>query len=521
MKKHYIYSVLIGLLIILLKFTGCKDEDFTELTNLEFNRVLAPTKIRTEIINKNNIKVTWNAVEGADRYIIQVSRDSLAFQNIIDTIDNIDTVSIIIGNLDYLTRYSVRVMAKSADGTKSDSKFNFTTLVTEGILYPLAKSDIKSTMVTLKWVPGVQVTHLTIKKEGQDAVQYDISAQEITDGKKVCTGLETLTSYSVKIYNGEVLLGSLTFKTPDSKVYTSKDGWLDAIINAESGAYISLAASDTFVFTATLPITKPITIVGEAGEQKPLIIFNTGSATTCITIDLTEAGDVWLENLNINGSVGFTTAKNNYLITPGGDKLKNLDIVDCYISHIQRGFIRTNSTVSTSSLRVTIDNCIFTDVTASNNDFIDFRNFSAQSVTLKNSTLDSCALTRTIVRVSNFPSTINIDHCTIYKACGGAATSPLVQCVNDSKVTISNNIFDNVTVVPFFLAGFTTGTINIKYNNYTNSDGISSYLDQTFKTEVAPDFIDAFSGDFTLPSGSALRSADQYGKALGDPRWAK
>lgn len=139
---------------------------------------------------------------------------------------------------------------------------------------------------------------------------------------------------------------------------------------------------------------------------------------------------------------------------------------------------------------------------------------------------------------TKIPKTYNIDHNTFYNV--GGYNNALIQ-VNDPQdstvtFTFTNNIveklYDPTNVRPFRInesAGTFDFNTNVIYDFMpTNPDKMqysfdSTVANQTNVTEVNtitddPKLLDV--GDFRLPVGSPLLTADTEGGQIGDPRWA-
>lgn len=137
------------------------------------------------------------------------------------------------------------------------------------------------------------------------------------------------------------------------------------------------------------------------------------------------------------------------------------------------------------------------------------------------------------------PKTFVIDHNTIYNL--GGSNNALVQ-INDPKdstvtLTFTNNIvqklYDPTNVRPFRI-NESAGTFDFDYNVFydfipTEESRMQYSLDSTVKNQTNvtstneinndPQLLDV--GDFRLPKGSALFTADSEGGQIGDPRWGE
>lgn len=512
MKTRYI----IYLLCLLLSpvFTSCekdKEEPQNQLPNL-----FRPVGVEVKT-NKTMVSIKWVPFSKSSTFSVDISEDSLKFENIIFSNKNLDTTAMII-ELNYYTRYSVRIKANSSDEKVGDSEYQTVTFMTQNALKSVLPEKLNSRNVTMRWEKDVQATRLVFRAPGKDDLQFDLTSDDLTAGEKLCVGLIPLTNYHVVLYNNDKVRGELDISTPDNGL-TPQDDWIGAIANAKAGDIITLATG-TFVAKDKITITKPISIKGYSTGNRSVLKIESASATTCYTITLSEAGDVTFENLEFEGFLADNATRQQYLITPTNNMIKNLNIVNCKVQHVDRGFIRVNTAVPDGTLNVTVNNCQFYDVTNTGSDFIDFRLYAVGTITLQNSTLNYSARSRAVIRVDNYVSKVIVDHCTFYNV-GGSASNPFIRNINNSDAKVYNNIFVNAPQIPYFLTTVTPGTVDIKYNDYFGSDALKGYAGQSSSYDLDPGFKDPANGDFTLPSDSPLRSAGSNSSALGDPRWAK
>ena len=65
MKRLYNILFVVGVAMSFL--TSCSDAD-SELTSIEYSRYFSPTTVEARVVDNVNVRLTWNAVVGADSY---------------------------------------------------------------------------------------------------------------------------------------------------------------------------------------------------------------------------------------------------------------------------------------------------------------------------------------------------------------------------------------------------------------------------------------------------------------------
>ena len=71
MKRNNIYTI-VFLMITLIGFSACKDNELEEVTKLQVDRTFSPTDLSASIVNKTGIRLSWKAVNNAKTYTIEV-----------------------------------------------------------------------------------------------------------------------------------------------------------------------------------------------------------------------------------------------------------------------------------------------------------------------------------------------------------------------------------------------------------------------------------------------------------------
>jgi hypothetical protein len=172
---------------------------YTFTTNIEAPTLVAPedeaTKVEIPIV-----WFEWNAVEGATRYLLQISKDE-DFENVLQEETNlIETRNIIVG-FDYEpnTTYYWRAQAYNAEGSSDWSEiFEFTTWVyppdLPTIISPKDKATEIPVDVTLEWEGSENTDYFMLEIFDDPLLQNKIVEENVTGNSY---DLEALDNYNV------------------------------------------------------------------------------------------------------------------------------------------------------------------------------------------------------------------------------------------------------------------------------------------------------------------------------------
>lgn len=149
---------IIGIFSLIL--VGCKDNIDPIVEQLNFSRVFTPLNLKVNIRNQTTAEFAWDTKTDAASYVVEISKDSLAFTNIVKTVNVLPTQLPYSILLDGQTLYSARVKGVSSSGL-GDSKWAVVVFKTaaENIFAPLSGTDIQATSVTINWPAGSDVTN--------------------------------------------------------------------------------------------------------------------------------------------------------------------------------------------------------------------------------------------------------------------------------------------------------------------------------------------------------------------------
>lgn len=516
-------AYIIGLTILISG--GCKEID-PVIEELSFDRVFTPVNISAMIRNKTTVELNWNLREDANRYVVELSEDSLKFVSIIKTVEvapNQLPLSIL---LDGQTRYSARVKGVSSRGVQ-DSKWVAITFKTdaENIFFPLEGTGIGATTVTIKWPAGSDVTNFVISVGN---VVRNITLQEKAAGVATITGLSGETSYTVKMMKGTKQRGSVTFKTlidlgGATAVYPEND--LSAMIAAaKAGDVLVLFPGDYLAYTGKITVNKSISVKGLYPHNKPKlhIQFVLEEGVREVEIRDVEMNGIYIDPLTtleakLDHAFQYNTA---------GTAFGNLKVIGCSIHDYNKSLFSASS-IASSVASIVMDNSIVTNILTDAADFIDFRTSYLESISLKNSTFNNCAPARDFIRLDDASGTypgkvskVEIDHCTLYKVSNNATRRLLYVRFKTNTLSVTNTLI--AETIGYYTNQSSSAQPECSMNNYFNAPGFitggstvagAKFDNSSNYTLLNPGFANAANGNFTLSNQTLIDNT------VGDPRW--
>ena len=522
-----ISKYLLGLATI-VAVSSCSDP-MDEITSLILDRNYAPVELTAKVVNKTNVKLTWEK-SNADSYTIEVFQDdSLTFAGTpVKTITGVlaSAIPYTVSNLQGETKYSFRIKAITKDDSSKDSKWSTAYAQTdpENILSGVnEETDITATTVTLKWPAGQTATSIVATENGSFAsnvISHTVTADEIAAGTATISGLSPETSYTIKLYNNTKTRGTVSVKTAidlgGATLVKAGSDLKTCIDNAKDGDVLAL-----------MPGTYPInTIDGNMPLNKSIAIKSVRSYDKAIIqggFQLSDGAALGLTQLVLDGTNNTTIKYVADYKTAG--KFGDLTIEGCEVKGYTGGIYYVNVASDITNLK--INNSIIHNISTAS-DFLDCRAGVIHNLTFTNNTVYAISCRdffRYDNKASSFPGVtpyISVDHNTLD---GLASVNKGAFYVRYTGTTIAftNNIVSNSTGV--FCKFATTIIPSFSGNNYYNSPnfvlatddktnvGITVY-DNT-GTSYNPSYADYANHDFTV------KSDDLKSSKTGDPRWIK
>ncbi|MDT0641712.1 DUF4957 domain-containing protein [Zunongwangia sp. F363] len=517
MKVKYIIKSLLIAILLTATITGC-DYDKELIEDLPVDREFAPVNLRSFVRNQINVELNWTVDENVNSYIVEFSKDSLSFNNIVKTIEvNPEELPVTVP-LESETLYSIRVKAISDRGN-DDSSWAVTTArtLTEQLFIEGEPDDVKAKEAIFRWVPGSEVTEISISPGD---ITHTLTPEEVAGGMATVTGLTPETEYTATLFNDSQIRGIREFTTGidigDGKLVTPEDDLLQMITDAIAGDILVLEPGDYTEQTGTVTLDKSITIRGLRSYDKPMLKMNFELVAG--------AEDVELIDLDLQGLGEGSSDLSDVVRYTGPGSFNSLLISGCNIHDYGRSFIAGNETDAILQT-LTVENSIVYNIFTSGGDFIDFRNSDVLNVNILTSTFYNCAPDRDFIRMdaagtsndSGITANILIDSCTLYAVSDNDSSRILYIRFVSNDVTVRNTIIAETDSEGYADREGIDESPDFSNNNYFNAPGFldtSQYIyDDSNYFNLDPGFVDPSTGDFTVTNQTLIDNN------VGDPRW--
>lgn len=517
-------------LLAAISFNSCTDKNDWDV-DASYDRLFHTTSLSVTP-QDDRVGIEFKKMPNTTKYIVEISTDTL--NNEVE--ENANGKSIIkeltstpdtIYDLQGSTKYYIRMRGLNDEGKTSNwkylDKYSFKTK-SEQIITDVTPGTYTADVA---FKAGKQIDAAYIYK-GKDSIKQDVTAAEVEAGLITLKNLKANTSYKVKLWNGNVVRGTYSFKTNEAfpegyQVITlsENDDINDIMANAENDKivivfpqglnYKTPLDADGKNKVPTIPANiKSVYFWGAAGDNTPT--FNVVGAK--FDSD-TDRGVIRFYNLNLVN----TNKKDNYILNiSGSNNIEAIEMEKCNISNT-RGVIRFQSIKSECKVgKVSINNCVISNIGSYGViNAKDQTKMTLTDISITNTTITGVEA-GAIVNTKQAKLNITLDHCTIYNCVQTGKSIFDVNKLKDTKVIMSNCL-----IGPFYAADDTTikgvsmkGQQDITSTFYTNDMKWNSGYEigdelSASSTEL---WEDAAKGDFTIKN--ALRS--QY-QNYGDPRW--
>jgi hypothetical protein len=534
MKINLWKKMFLVVMTTMIVLPACDDDDDDVSTGQ--TRLFRPVELTTSF-DGTTVEISWLPILGAASYNLDLSRDSLKFDNIVESYTGIEEAVLVIPDLIGGERYSVRIMAVAEDPSRNSEYAELTFVTpTENILYQLEGDDVGANDVILSWDPVKAVTHIVITPvEGGESIEFQLDEADQSAGEKFCDGLTGETEYVAEIYNGEAKRGSITFKTlidiGDATLIKQGDDLIAIINDAGSGTFV-VEGGEYKLSSDEIELSGSTTIKALNAADKPLIYgaaiyINANGSYILEDLDftgytITETGEVNTEEL-----MGYATRVTTSDVTEG-----ELIIRNCSFRNYERSLLR--GTEGGALDKVEFDNVIVENVTSGGNEFIDLRTCAVSEISITNSTMFNSSQTRHFLRCDDIAGftgqVVNIENSTFHNVAMPANRFLYIRVV-DSKATVKNCVFSEMGVfdgtawtgAEFRVDTPAAGFPVIDYNYYYMSGVLAASEFNgpnciTDESGVSP-FADPENGDFTVDINSDIRTMGENNGPMGDPRW--
>lgn len=525
MKKHILpVACMAALLMAGGVISSCSDID--PVHSLELSRVLSPTNLSVRIRNSVNLELSWDAMDKATSYTVEVYQGETAEGTPVFTQEgiNADTYTVKAGLLGETVYY---VQVKAVGEGIADSKWTGMKVTTdaEQIFKAVDAAEITHNSAVIRWIDGMMtstdagntVIATPTTNESAATINYTVTSTDVANGYITLEGLTQDTEYQAVMKRGSVTRGTVNFKTRiDTGDMIPIDEGTDLakkLTDANDGdAFVLLGSS--YTLTEDFELTKSISLTSIDSDNKPTIsggrfIFNSAVASFSMSNII----------FDVENKYG------NFLEAKGGS-LGSLTLEGCEIKNTNNNMIYSNAAANFGTIKV--DNCIISNIGDGGDGVFDIRKGTLTSVTITNSTITD--VKRTFIRIEA-PTAFTMKNCTLYNVAtaDNSNNRGLFSLAKGNTLNVENCLFygiglkeknDNVSSGVWGRSDKMKATDTYYANNYYFNcanlwNGLYKDDHSSVATVCDPQFADAAKGDFTV------QSQDLKDNQVGDPRWLK
>lgn len=516
-------NILIAIVAFTAFMASCNKPD-----ELQPSRLFRPPATAGQLsADSNTVVATWQKIAGAKSYQLQLSRDTF---KTVDRNLTMDTSVAVIKGLLFNQNYQIQVKAIAPDTTlNSGWSFLGNVKTLSSILKVPSATEITFKAVRVTWTTkGAPVTSIKIIKTSDSSVvsTTNLTTSDLANGYKIISGLASSTKYTIFLYSGTDVRGTVDFTTKppysgtviDLTDITGRPSVLaDTIPVIPSGSLVLLKRGEAYTISSSISLSKSIVI--RSGDDLSVttpadILFTSNfNFAAGATIDSIEFNDVYMRSDQYSSRYIFNTTNS---ATVGKMKFLNSKI------EIFRGIVRLQSGTTTVNNFI-IDNCILDSLSNYGVITVDNTTVKADNISITNSTIYKAERFITSSKQTAGSASVVVSNCTFNETLTGSNILIDYGSFNVTNgITVSNCIFGAVkgggTASRDVRAGAAT-TINAS-NNFRTSDYISAGAANDlpgvtpYSRPSTQLWQDPVNGNFRIVDASFPGRTN-----TGDPRW--
>lgn len=500
--------------------------------------IFRPTSFSASQTEKGatTVKFTFGSVPGATKYQIEASLDTIVSADIDpnNIVAEVAKSPATIDGFDVECKYYARVRAIGDMGTSAWVVLEkaFSTSAVQLI------SDVETSMNTAKaiWPAGSNATKITLEVGDEVIREIELTQADIAAGELKISGLEPMTFYTVKLWNGSVRVGVFTAKTQSA----GPSGDYNKVWDPEKYTYVADLLDEVAAEAAADGNTEySVTVVIPAEVHTRLASLADDGSETNLTIpdgmSVTFYGERAnaLDELEVNKSVGLngthknikfqnlTITGNGYIVNQSAEcDVDSITFEDCKIANVPTAFFRTQGGSPVGNVNnLTLRNSVFTNI-GKGYGFIHMDGAVIKNVDIDGCTFNGvCATGKCFFMMTKYVEPLEsfkLKNSTFYNFCGGG------QYFLDFKDKTNGPDVFELTNVIFGKTGDDVTNKNVRGTcdvaDYTSGCVSTTDCFKVIKGVVTLDkssadiFADPDNGDFTIKEGAGVENC-------GDPRW--
>ena len=376
MRLANILKVAAAGLASLALVTGCVENEFEVINDLDLSRCLEPMNLsaKVDVATGDNVTFSWDVNKDAETYNLVVYSDEAMTKEALNvTIPSSDVPYTVRMTAD--EKYYFKVQAQSSKRSASNWATydgSCKTYAVKDNLF-LEVTDRTPSSISLSWSKDAsdytEVTHISaVPVKGGKSLEVNIPASSATAAALVVEGLTPSTEYQLTLYYLSASRGSVDTWTraeqgSATKVSTSEE--LVALMTAGDNIYLSLDGSPYTV--SNVKPASSLSLVGEIGPDgaKPVVICKIG-----LTDALASGSDLYFESVTFDGD-----GSNSRIIehTGGSPVLGGIKLVNCDITNYLAGLFYGNNDNVVKIGEFIFDSCDIYGILGSGGDAVDIR----------------------------------------------------------------------------------------------------------------------------------------------------